>query len=541
VVAAQGADLASLETELTKRYAKSYGLYARQCLKIKTKAGETLPLAFNRSQKKLHEAIEAQRKETGRVRILVLKSRQVGISTYFSGRSYWRTTFRAGFRAFVLTQDDDTTTNLFNMVKRFHENVPDMMRPITGASNAKELVFSRLDGGYLVSTAGNKATGRGHTVQVFHGSEVSRWPNAEEHVAGVMRAVADVPGSEVYLESTANGINNLFHTKWKAAVKGEGEFVAVFMPWFWHEEYEKQPPNPSWRPPHEFAEYGALHGLTIGQIYWAYLTNLELAQATGGRSDEICWLFRQEYPATAEEAFQTAGTNAFIRGELVQKARKSKLVGAGPIILGVDVARGGEDKTALLDRQGRRLGGHIARKLDFGKDAMPVVGAIVVVVREMRQAGTPIKKIVVDATGVGGPVYDRLKEQLGEDLVAGIEFGGAARNRDRYSNRRAEMWDTMLRWFMNEAGCGCPDNDDFQNDLCAPAWGDKNTGVQQMTRFRSDGTLILEDKEHMRRRLKFSPDWGDAAALTFAIDFDEFYGLNVDWKPRVMGPGAWML
>lgn len=535
-----GADLDSLETRLTKAFQRSYPDYAGQCLHIRTKEGAVLPLKFNRSQRYLHAEVEKQRCETGRVRILVLKSRQVGISTYFTGRSYWKTTFNRGFHTFVLTQEDDTTTALFNMVKRFHEQTPDFVRPITGASNAKELRFSHLDSGYLVSTAGNRSTGRGHTIQIFHGSEVSRWPHAEDHVSGVMQSVPDVPGSEVYLESTANGINNLFHTKWVSASRGEGDFRAIFIPWFWHEEYEREAP-PDWRPPHELAEYANQHELTRPQAYWAYLKNVELAQASRSRADEICWLFRQEYPATAAEAFQTAGTNSFIRGELVQKARKSQVLGHGPIVLGIDVARGGSDKSAIVDRQGRRLAGHVLRKLDYGKDSRPLVGDVVNIVREMRMDGRPIKKIFVDSTGVGGPVYDMLRERLGDELVEGIEFGGAALNRNRYANRRAELWGTMLEWFMNPAGVSVPDVEELQSDLCAPAWGKPDDkGQMSMTRYRLDGTLLLEEKDHMKRRLKFSPDFGDAAALTFAASFDEFLAtMTVPTQP--LGAGAWML
>jgi hypothetical protein len=541
-----------LEQAARLKFARDYEAYARKCLLIRQKDGKTVALRFNRSQRKLHEKIEDQLRRTGMVRIIVLKSRQVGISTYFAGRTYHKTTFKKGFQAFVLTQDDDTTTALFSMVKRFHENVPDFVKPITGASNAKQLVFSRMDSGYLVSTAGNKATGRGHTLQIFHGSEVSRWPNAEDHVAGALQAVPAVRGSEVYLESTADGIGNLFHTKFKDAVRGIGDFEFIFIPWFWHEEYTRENVPSDWRPPPEFVEYGELHRdedtdapLTRGQLYWAYLKNIELAQSIGGKETEICWKFRQEYPATAEEAFQTAGSHSFVRGEAVYKARRSKAIGTGPIVLAVDVARGGDDKSALIDRQGRRLGGHVCKKLDYGKDTMPLVGDIVRIVREMRQAGTPIAKIVVDATGVGGPVYDRLREQLG-DLVVGIEFGGAPLNRDRYANRRAEMWDTMMRWFLNEPDVACPDSDELQQDLCAPAWGVKNKSGDgmgsnaQFCRFRSDGTLIIEDKDHMRRRLKFSPDWGDAAAMTFAVSFDEYLAADVGWHPPALGPGAWM-
>jgi hypothetical protein len=533
--------VAELEAAATARFAQDYPLYARKCLRIRRKSGETVPLVFNRSQFELHKRIEAQRQRTGRVRMLVLKSRQVGISTYFAGRSYWRTTFRKGFRAFVLTQEDDTTNALFGMCKRFHEHVPDFVRPITGASNAKELIFSRMDSGYLVSTAGNKATGRGHTIQIFHGSEVSRWPNAEDHVAGVMQAVPDAAGTEVYLESTANGINNFFHTKWVTAQRGVGEFEAIFIPWFWHEEYSKEAP-PDWRPPAELVEYGNLHELTREQVYWAYHKNIELGQGTGGKDTEICWLFRQEYPATAEEAFQTAGTNSFIRGEIVLKARKAQVLGHGPIVLGVDVARGGDDKSALIDRQGRRMGGHVLKKFDYGKDTRPLVGEIIAIVRDLRRNGSPLKKIVVDATGVGGPVYDVLRERLGDDLVEGIDFGGRALNRDRYANRRAELWAMMLEWFMNPAGVAIADNEDLQSDICAPAWGkpDQKTGQMLMTRHRLDGTLILEDKDHMRRRLKFSPDWGDAAALTFGVNFDELL-VSTGAPQQPLGEGAWML
>lgn len=536
------ADERKLEAELTATYAESFPAYARSCLKIRVKSGQTVPLKFNRSQQFLHQRIETQRKRTGRVRVLALKSRQVGISTYFTGRSYQKTTFNKGFRTFVLTQEDDTTTALFNMVKRFHENVPDFLRPVTGASNAKELEFTRMDSGYLVSTAGNKATGRGHTIQIFHGSETSRWPNAEEHVAGVLQSVPDVEGSEVYLESTANGVNNLFHTKWQAAVRGQGDFEAIFIPWFWHEEYEKRP-SPDWRPSQEFVEYGRAHDLNREQLFWAHTKNDELGQGTGGKPDEICWLFKQEYPATAEEAFQTAGTNSFIRGDLVARARRRQTMGHGPIVLGVDVARGGADKSAIIDRQGRMLGGHVMKKFDYGKDLRPLCGDVVRTVREMRSAGNSIAKVIVDATGVGGGLYDMLREQLGESLVEGIEFGGHAYNRDRFANRRAEMWARMLEWFLLPAGVSMADAEELQADICAPAWGEpdkQKQGSGLMCRYRLDGALLMEEKDNIKKRLKFSPDFGDAAALTFAVDYGEYVAADTKWTP-VTGQGAWML
>lgn len=535
--------LEDLEQQALVKFSRDFTFYARKCLKIRKKDGSTAPLLLNRSQRMLHERIEEQRERTGMVRVLVLKSRQVGISTYFTARSYYRVTFRKGQKAFVLTQEDDTTTALFGMVKRFHENVPGFVRPIVGASNAKELVFDRMDSGYLVSTAGNKSTGRGHTIQIFHASEASRWPNADEHIAGAFQAVPALPGTEVWIESTANGVNNTFHKMWLAAVKGESEFLPIFIPWFWHEEYERTAPA-DWKPPTELAEYGDVHGLNRQQLYWAFKKNEELATSTGSPRDKMCWLFRQEYPATAEEAFTTASRSSFIRGELVQKARRANILGSGPIILGVDVARGGKDKTALIDRQGRRMGFHVFKKLDYGKDTAPLIGDIIRLVREMRMNGTPIKKIVVDATGVGGPVFDLLREHLGSELVMGVEFGGGADDKDRFANKRAEMWHGMLQWFQDSSGCCVPDNEEFQADVCAPAWKDpteKGGGQNMMTRYRSDGCLILEEKDHIKARIGTSPDFGDAAALTFAVNYDEFIATEEVPVQQFRGEGAWML
>jgi len=525
----------SLEERITAKFAGNFEAYSKRALFIRKKDASTGTLAFNECQRRLHEKAEEQLRRRGKVRLIVLKCRQFGSSTYFAARGYHRTTFRRGYRAFVLTHLDDATDNIFGVIKRFHENVPDLLRPITGASNAKELVFSRLDSGYRVSTAGNKAAGRGHTLQIFHGSEVAHWPNASEHVAGVMQAIADAPGTEVWLESTANGKGNIFHTMWTAAQAGKGDFEGIFIPWYWHEEYRKEPDEMDWRAPKELADYADMYGLDRHQTYWAYQKNLELSRACSTQPDEICWLFRQEYPGNAEEAFQTSGANSFIPGDLVMRARKRSAMGSGPVVLGVDVARGGDDMSAILDRQGRRMGGHICKKVDYGKDTMPLVAEVVRLVRELRRQGVPLRKVFVDATGVGGPVYDRLREQLGDELVGGVEFGGSPRQKDRYFNRRAEMWDELRQWLAGDVPVGVPDNDELQTDLCAPAWG-----PGQMTRHRSDNRLVLEEKSHMKQRLKFSPDFGDAAALTFADDFNEFVAWNDSVRPQP-GAGAWML
>ena len=83
-----------------------------------------------------------------------------------------------GSRAFILTHEQAATDNLFEMVERFHHHCPDVVKPSTGAANAKELYFDGLESGYRVGTASTKATGRSSTIQFFHGSEVAFWPHA---------------------------------------------------------------------------------------------------------------------------------------------------------------------------------------------------------------------------------------------------------------------------------------------------------------------------------------------------------------------------
>lgn len=522
-------NLTERERTIRQRLKDDFPHYAVKCLRIRTKQGTVVPFVLNRSQHHLHSRLEAQRKRTGRVRALVLKGRQIGISTYISARFYWRTTHNRGYRTFILAHLDDASDNLFNLAKRFHDNCPALVRPSTGKANAKELSFDLLDSGYKVATAGTKSVGRSDTIQLFHGSEMAFWPNAEEHSAGIMQAIADTAGTEDIRETTANGIGNAFHAQWVRALRGESNFEAIFIPWFWHDEYAGEPPA-DWRCPSGWIDYADLHGLEEPQIYWAWAKNRDMIATAGGDINEPSPKFHQEYPATPEDAFATSGEHAFIPALKAFRARRTEVKGYGPIILGVDPARGGGDKTGIIDRQGRRLGGHVCLRLDLGEDLMPVAGEIVRIARVLVPRG--LKMIAIDTTGLGAGLYDILRERLGK-LVHAVNFSSRAHDADRYSNRRAEIWDIMREWFDDPAGVQIPDDDIVQGDICAPIRG------KGATRFDSAGRLVLEDKDHIVERLKHSPDLGDASALTFAADMsladddeDDDWNSVSSWRSR---------
>ena len=105
--------------------------------------------------------------------------------------------------------------------------------PVPDASSAKELNFKTLNSGYSVGTAGNKAVGRSQTIQLMHASEVGYYPHAEDHAKGILQAVPNEKGSEIIMESTANGIGNYFYNMWMAASSGQSDFQAIFVPWYW--------------------------------------------------------------------------------------------------------------------------------------------------------------------------------------------------------------------------------------------------------------------------------------------------------------------
>ena len=212
------------------------------------------------------------------------------------------------------------------MTERYYESLPQFVKPSAGAANAKELHFDKLDSGYKIGTAGNKAVGRGQTIQYFHGSEVGFWQNAAEHTKGIMQAIPSGEGSEVILESTANGVGNYFHEQWKAAEKGLSEFLPIFVPWYWQDEYRRDAEGLQLTD--EEIELKAIYGVDNEQLSWRRNKVFELA--TDGNDGEIS--FKQEYPMNAAEAFQvTGGGTTLISAEACMNARKSIQNGNGPL------------------------------------------------------------------------------------------------------------------------------------------------------------------------------------------------------------------
>ena len=158
--------------DLMAKYKNNFPLYGSSVLKVKSNDGRLLPFKFNPLQQKLNDAIEKQKAETGKVRVIVLKSRKLGISTYSAARFIHQTTFNKYKRCAVITHVKDSTDALFDIYKRFYDNLPPFLQPKLKKDNQNEIVFGDLDSSIKVATAGAKETGRGDTFTHFHASEI---------------------------------------------------------------------------------------------------------------------------------------------------------------------------------------------------------------------------------------------------------------------------------------------------------------------------------------------------------------------------------
>jgi hypothetical protein len=473
--------------------------FAKHFFSIRTKSGEIKFLHFNKAQKHLHKRLNEQLKKTGKVRAVVVKGRQQGCSTYIQGRYSHRVITTRGKMAYILTHETEATSNLFSMTKRYIENLPHGLCPVPDSSAANKLHFKSFDSGYAVGTAGNKGAGRSQTLQLFHGSEVAFWPHAEEHAKGVMQAIPREDGTEIILESTANGMGNYFHHMWQASLNGNSEYQAIFLPWYWQDEYTSS--IKGFIPTKEeeaLYENHKKNGLTFPHLCWR---RLKISEFNGNDIELGTEKFKQEYPMTAAEAFRNPVEDAFINASAVMRARKADVESDAGLIIGVDPALGEKDKFAIIRRRGR-----LAYKLErhTNHNTMQIAGVIRKIIEQERPS-----KVYVDCIGIGAGVVDRLLE-MGFTQVEGINSARQASERFKFANKRAEMWSEMREWLNGELPVQIPDSDVLHADLCGLGY-----------KWTSNGQLIIERKEDLKKRGLGSPDTADALALTFAGGFYE--------------------
>jgi len=277
-------------------------------LKIQNKTGELVPLIANEGQLLLNATMNMQRYRNLPVRIVLLKPRQVGWTTWSAAEGFCDAYTKRNWQVFVGSLDTDSTDHVFSMTKLFQTEMQDAHK--TDKTNRKELIFSPPHRSKIIAqTSGKEGFGRGYTPHFFHASEVAFWANAKKQLAGIYQGIPKGKDTTIILESTANGVGGAFYdTFWDAVERRKWNkedfsgYLPVFFPWYKFAEYAIEPPVGFSMSADEREESESYH-LSPGQIYWR---RLKIDEVNGDIS-----IFRQEYPATALEAFQATGNPVF--------------------------------------------------------------------------------------------------------------------------------------------------------------------------------------------------------------------------------------
>jgi hypothetical protein len=234
-------------------------LFIEKWLKIRAKTGRISNFDLNRAQREYSRRCSKQN--------VVLKARQVGITTYIAARFFVQTITQRGTLSMQVTQDRESAEDIFRIVRRFWEKLPDDWRKgvlRTSHRNARQLVFPERDSEYCLASAAENA-GRGRTIQNLHCSEVSRWGREGDEALASLRA-AVVPGGDIVLESTPNGAGGLFYEEWQQSE--DTGYTRHFFPWWFDTAYNIET-GPKFPPlTEEETELARVHGLTNGQVAW---------------------------------------------------------------------------------------------------------------------------------------------------------------------------------------------------------------------------------------------------------------------------------
>jgi hypothetical protein len=259
-------------------------------LKIRDKRGHLLRLRLNRAQHDLEK--------TSGKRNIVLKARQLGVTTYVAARFFVSCITREGTLSVQVAHDQRSAEEIFRIVHRLLENLPESLRQgalVTSRPNVRQIVFPMLDSEYRVETAADPNAGRGLTIHNLHCSEVARWPRDVSETLASLRAAVP-PDGEIFLESTPNGAGGTFYDEWQRAA--QTGYIRHFYPWWW---------DPNYRRTLEIVELSdqerelmRKHNLDVGQIAF----RREMRANFGNRAPE-------EYAEDPESCFLASGDCVF--------------------------------------------------------------------------------------------------------------------------------------------------------------------------------------------------------------------------------------
>lgn len=287
-----------------------YELYSTNFLKIVNikVEGQLIPFEWNKPQRKLAAAVKWQEQRGLPVRVVILKSRKVGISTWVQGWNFWRAHLRENRNAVTIAHDQESSMLLFEAQRRFYDHFAEF--PDSHPLWVQKRHLTRRQISFISNRSStrvlvvSKGTGRGMDAFDVHASEFAFWETAKEAMLAIRNAVPRLAGTSVFIESTPHGWGNEFHGEWERAKAKTSGYIAVFIGWYddpranaipWFDERDLDETE---------RELIGLYGVTLENLAWR--RNM-IADECGGDAET----FLQEYPSDDRSCFLSSGRPAF--------------------------------------------------------------------------------------------------------------------------------------------------------------------------------------------------------------------------------------
>ena len=288
----------------------------KHLFKIKTKDAQIVPLDLNPPQERLVNLILKKLDEKKPARFIILKARQEGISTVIEAFIFWLSYTNYNFKSAVVGHVTEASSNLFDMYKRYLDNLPEILKPEVSKSNEKAVKFSKLGSETKVMTAEGKEIGRSDSTQALHLTETGFYTNAKKVKTSLLQTLS--ADGHYFNESTGNGIGGEFYDDWQKACLPETDpewngLTPVFFAWF---------DMPSYSTPFSSLDEAEAFVAKLGEDELALMERFNLtAEQMHWRDNKIKFecsgsvdIFHQEYPSDAQEAFLTTGRPVFDAG-----------------------------------------------------------------------------------------------------------------------------------------------------------------------------------------------------------------------------------
>lgn len=324
-----------LEMAAIRVIADDFFIYCERNLMIEDKdTGETIPFVLNWAQKKLTDMVMQDIADGVPVRYIILKARQMGLSTVIEAMGFWWTTTHRNIKTVIIAHETEAVDTLYDMFKRYFDNSLLEFQPDRKYNNKKQLVFDVEDnvkaeykargerspglGSSIKTMVAKEGKGRSANIKFLHGSEVAFWEAKADFVSAAMQAVPLAKNTFVFLESTANGVGGFFYKSWFNAKSKKSNLRAVFFAWHEHNEYELDAPEGGIT--YYDDEETKLLELFLSKNYeqWRWDRKITWRREKKKEFLDDPKKFYQEYPSTDMEAFLASGRPKFDMDMLVK-------------------------------------------------------------------------------------------------------------------------------------------------------------------------------------------------------------------------------